>query len=171
MWFARFQILICEPQSIWRKLLVLSWLYVYWQKNKLTKLCFLFFFTLASSSSSILERSRSSGRLVPAVQPLPTSEAGQLKRTSAASTSALSRSSAGAPPSPTTPCTTQPTSSTPAAAATTAAASAGSTSSILSTQNPEQNGCSSVGNNRTEDQPSEQTTIGYVIHLYTLDMQ
>ena len=27
MWFARFQILICEPQSIWRKLLVLSWLY------------------------------------------------------------------------------------------------------------------------------------------------
>ena len=27
MWFARFQILICEPQSIWRKVLVLSWLY------------------------------------------------------------------------------------------------------------------------------------------------
>jgi len=27
MWFARFQILICEPQSIWHKLLVLSWLY------------------------------------------------------------------------------------------------------------------------------------------------
>ena len=27
MWFARFQILICEPQSIWRKLLVVSWLY------------------------------------------------------------------------------------------------------------------------------------------------
>ena len=27
MWFARFQISICEPQSIWRKLLVLSWLY------------------------------------------------------------------------------------------------------------------------------------------------
>ena len=27
MWFARFQILICEPQSIWSKLLVLSWLY------------------------------------------------------------------------------------------------------------------------------------------------
>ena len=26
MWFARFQILICVPQSIWRKLLVLSWL-------------------------------------------------------------------------------------------------------------------------------------------------
>ena len=24
MWFARFQILICEPLSIWRKLLVLS---------------------------------------------------------------------------------------------------------------------------------------------------
>merc|ERR550534_3285383 len=107
----------------------------------------------ASSSSSILERSRSSGRLVPAV-PLPTSEAGQLKRTSAASTSALSRSSTGgAPPSPTTACTTQPPSSTPAAAATTAAASAGSTSSILSTQNQEQNGCSSVGNNRTEDHP------------------
>ena len=126
------------------------------------------FFTLASSSSSILERSRSSGRLVPAVPPLPTSEAGQLKRTSAASTSALSRSSAGAPPSPTTPCTTQPTSSTPAAAATTAAASAGSTSSILSTQNQEQNGCSSVGNNRTEDHPSEQNTIGYVILLYSL---
>ena len=133
------------------------------------------FFTLASSSSSILERSRSSGRLVPAV-PLPTSEAGQLKRTSAASTSALSRSSAGALPSPTTPCTTQPPSSTPAAAATTAttaAASAGSTSSILSTQNQDQNGCSSVGNNRTEDHPSEQTTIslttlGYVIFLYTL---
>ena len=27
MWFAGFQILICEPQSNWRKLLVLSWLY------------------------------------------------------------------------------------------------------------------------------------------------
>ena len=27
MWFARFQILICEPLSIWRKFLVLSWLY------------------------------------------------------------------------------------------------------------------------------------------------
>ena len=26
MWFARFLILTCEPQSIWRKLLVLSWL-------------------------------------------------------------------------------------------------------------------------------------------------
>ena len=26
MWFERFQILICEPQRIWRKLLVLSWL-------------------------------------------------------------------------------------------------------------------------------------------------
>ena len=25
MWFARFQISICEPQIIWRKLLVLSW--------------------------------------------------------------------------------------------------------------------------------------------------
>ena len=30
MWFARFQILICELQSIWRKLLVLSWLYSNW---------------------------------------------------------------------------------------------------------------------------------------------
>ena len=29
MWFARFQILIGEPQSIWRKLFVLSWLYQY----------------------------------------------------------------------------------------------------------------------------------------------
>ena len=28
MWFARFQILISEPQSIWRKLLVLSLLYI-----------------------------------------------------------------------------------------------------------------------------------------------
>ena len=28
MWFARFQILICEPQSIWCKLLLLSWLYM-----------------------------------------------------------------------------------------------------------------------------------------------
>ena len=27
LWFARFQILMCEPQSIWRKLLVLSWLF------------------------------------------------------------------------------------------------------------------------------------------------
>ena len=26
LWFARFQILICEPQSIWRKSPVLSWL-------------------------------------------------------------------------------------------------------------------------------------------------
>ena len=32
MWFARFQILICEPQSIWRKILVLSWLYFYKMK-------------------------------------------------------------------------------------------------------------------------------------------
>ena len=29
MWFARFQILISEPQSIWRKFLLLSWLYIY----------------------------------------------------------------------------------------------------------------------------------------------
>ena len=29
MWFARFQILIFEPQIIWHKLLVLSWLYIY----------------------------------------------------------------------------------------------------------------------------------------------
>ena len=29
MWFARFQILICEPQSIWCKFLVLSWLYAW----------------------------------------------------------------------------------------------------------------------------------------------
>ena len=28
MWFTRFQILISEPQCIWRKLLVLSWLYL-----------------------------------------------------------------------------------------------------------------------------------------------
>ena len=28
MWFARFQILIYEPQSIWHKFLVLSWLYL-----------------------------------------------------------------------------------------------------------------------------------------------
>ena len=28
MWFVRFQILICEPQSFWHKLLVLSWLYL-----------------------------------------------------------------------------------------------------------------------------------------------
>ena len=27
MWFAKFEISICEKQSIWRKLLVLSWLY------------------------------------------------------------------------------------------------------------------------------------------------
>ena len=30
MWFASFQILISEPQSIWQKLLVLSWLYSFW---------------------------------------------------------------------------------------------------------------------------------------------
>ena len=29
MWFSRFQILVCEPQSIWRKVLVLSWLYLH----------------------------------------------------------------------------------------------------------------------------------------------
>ena len=28
MWLARLQILMCEPHSIWRKLLVLSWLYL-----------------------------------------------------------------------------------------------------------------------------------------------
>ena len=28
LWFTRFQILICEPQSICRKLLALSWLYI-----------------------------------------------------------------------------------------------------------------------------------------------
>ena len=27
MWFVRFQILVCEPQTIWRKLLVLIWFY------------------------------------------------------------------------------------------------------------------------------------------------
>ena len=27
IWFPRFQILICEPQSIWRSLFALSWLY------------------------------------------------------------------------------------------------------------------------------------------------
>ena len=27
MWFARFQIVICDPQNIWVELLVLSWLY------------------------------------------------------------------------------------------------------------------------------------------------
>ena len=32
MWFTIFQILICELQSIWCKLLVLSWLYVPWTK-------------------------------------------------------------------------------------------------------------------------------------------
>ena len=30
MWFVRFKTLICEPQSIWHKLLLLSWLYLYW---------------------------------------------------------------------------------------------------------------------------------------------
>ena len=29
MWFARYQISICEPQSIWQKLLVLSWLCIH----------------------------------------------------------------------------------------------------------------------------------------------
>ena len=46
MWFARLQILICEPQSLWHKLLVLSWLYhcqpflIYneWAVEKLEKL-------------------------------------------------------------------------------------------------------------------------------------
>ena len=33
MWFARFQILIFEPQSIWCKLLVLSWIYSHYQKS------------------------------------------------------------------------------------------------------------------------------------------
>ena len=35
MWFASFQILICEPESIWRKLLVWSWLYnsIYYTKK------------------------------------------------------------------------------------------------------------------------------------------
>ena len=31
--FARFQILICEPRSIWRKFLVQSWLYLFWKRN------------------------------------------------------------------------------------------------------------------------------------------
>ena len=37
MWFARFQILICEPQSIWHKLLVLSLL---WNKTDIPLLVF-----------------------------------------------------------------------------------------------------------------------------------
>ena len=41
MWFARFQILICEPQSIWRTFLVLSWLYSFtrdfWLKSSSSK--------------------------------------------------------------------------------------------------------------------------------------
>ena len=43
MWFTKFQILISEPQSIWRKLLVLSWLYwsrkiskIFWWNGKQT---------------------------------------------------------------------------------------------------------------------------------------
>jgi hypothetical protein len=35
MWFARFQILICGPKSIWRKLLVLSLLYKKLMNSKL----------------------------------------------------------------------------------------------------------------------------------------
>ena len=40
MWFARFQILICELQSIWRKLLVLSWLYPFFVKGREIFKCF-----------------------------------------------------------------------------------------------------------------------------------
>ena len=36
MWFARFQILVCESQSIWRNVLVLCWLYHYiWEAKSL----------------------------------------------------------------------------------------------------------------------------------------
>ena len=39
MWFGRFQILICEPESIWRKFLVLSWLYLRHLKIVVLFLC------------------------------------------------------------------------------------------------------------------------------------
>ena len=44
MWFANFQILICEPQSIWRKLLVQSWLYKGLRFHCATSFSNIFFF-------------------------------------------------------------------------------------------------------------------------------
>ena len=65
MRFAWFQILICEPQSIWRKLLALSWLYFvnglgysnfhfkFWFKIKPLNLC-LHLFTYISEKKYVL---------------------------------------------------------------------------------------------------------------------
>ena len=59
MWFATFQILICEPRIIWHKLLELSWLYKDWfhfttlKTFNLVTLCNLI--TVFAESKSVLK--------------------------------------------------------------------------------------------------------------------
>ena len=56
MWFARFQILLCEPQSIWRKLHILNWLYkTHSILDKIPKLAQIF-----SMSTNIASKPRNS---------------------------------------------------------------------------------------------------------------
>ena len=64
MWFARFQILICQPQSIWRKLLALSWLYLPLGSQQLTaaKYMSLSRKTLAIDSMIFAERMQSASQ-------------------------------------------------------------------------------------------------------------
>ena len=131
-----------------------TYIQYFWQNVKCspprTALCSCSFY-IASSSSSILERSRSSGRLVAT---LPTTEGGQLERTSAASTSALSRSGvtgASSPTSATTTCTTTTTRQPPPPPP--SSSSAALSSSNLSTQ-IEQNGCGSKNSSVSVTQSS-----------------
>ena len=49
MWIARFQILISEPQSIWRKLLVLSWLYIHTDISSIITNFIYFYFQVRNS--------------------------------------------------------------------------------------------------------------------------
>ena len=114
--------------------------------------------TVSSSSVSYgLERSRSSGRLITGAT-TPTSEVGQLKRASAASTSALSRGVTGAS-SPTTNATTCATTGTtlqsPLLPAKATAGSAVSASTNLSTQ-IDQNG----GGNKTRTRTIAEEKVG-----------
>ena len=53
MWFARFQILICELQSIWHKLLVLSWLYPKNKKECAFRKIYFSLFPLCGSNSPV----------------------------------------------------------------------------------------------------------------------
>ena len=68
MWFPRFQILICELQCIWHKLLVLSWLYIQFDRlNFNSNLGFLLNLRLHNLWTSLLVESSSAGGTMPEV--------------------------------------------------------------------------------------------------------